>query len=60
MKKHPFKLSPIMDTNFTKLCKLVQSAVNHANSNYAVANICHDLPKRLESLVCTGGDRLRH
>ena len=60
MKKHPFKLSPSMDTNFTKLCKLVQSAVNHANSNYAVANLCHDLPKRLESLVCTGGDRLRH
>ena len=60
MKKHPFKLSPSMDTNFTKLCKLVQSAANHANSNYAVANLCHDLPKRLESLVCTGGDRLRH
>ena len=59
LRKHPFKTTAVsMDQNIATFKKMLKECEVHINTKYEVANLCHDLPKRVRELVEAKGERL--
>ena len=59
-KKHPFKWVPKVEDNLKLFHKRLKECEKYINANYDVYGLCKSFPSRIEALIKSRGDRLRH
>ena len=59
-RRYPFKQRPKVHQNYMLFAQKLRKCESHINANYDVDGLCRSFPSRIDDLVRSKGDRLKH